>query len=138
MVINTKTDKTICQGYQKNQSYFLLLLAFFITFSLLQFQPCSVTRVVTRKSHVEKTTIYQIKKYFVFTSRDTQIFETMSSASHFSFYQFDYCNWISNSQDGGPVLSKRHLLNVHVRAQKKIFSAYNQVSSCIQILIPVK
>ena len=84
MVINTKTDKTICQGYQKNESYFLLLLAFFITFSLLQFQPCSVTRVVTRKSHVEKTTIYQIKKYFVFTSRDTRIFETMSSASHFS------------------------------------------------------
>ena len=44
--------------------------------------------MVTRKSHVEKTTIYQIKKYFVFTSRDTRIFETMSSASHFSICFF--------------------------------------------------
>ena len=59
-------------------------MAFFINFSLLQHLSWSVTRVATRKSHVEKTAIYQIKKYFVFTSRDTWIFETMSSASHFS------------------------------------------------------
>ena len=37
-----------------------------------------------RKSHVEKTALYQIKKYFVFTSRHSRIKEFMLSAAHFS------------------------------------------------------